>query len=419
MERATKLTRNEDGSVTASYADSTSKASTVKLSTGSSSKSSRSSGSSSSRSSSSSSSGSNGATKVMVRNGYTITATPTKTGYESPNYDHEEPYTDAFGNVRYYPADQYGNSTGAWHSNLIVPDYSKKPADQSYGSYFSDLNFGYNQEYEDQYVYYRPASMVPTITIRKNDSSGSSGSGSGGSSVSSYQGGGIAAMRGDSGYDSDGGGIFYGSSGNYGYGSYLDAQNVLIDAQISAILSQLNSGKQTINQMAGDAARQAYINMKTTENALPQAMAAAGQSGGLTQSALLDLYTNYERSRNDIELDRNNQLAEIENTAAQAEAEGNIQKAQAALDYQKQLLDQAYQQQLMRQEYQQELGLLAAKNGYSARSTAVDQADAQLMMLEAQEALEQGGNVEDWLNEYRSYLSQSQLDTILNRYWNS
>src|SRR5699024_6022568 len=110
-----------------------------------------------------------------------------------------------------------------------------------------------------------------------------------------------------------------------------------------------------------------------TENALPQAMAAAGQSGGMTQSALLDLYTNYERSRNDIELDRNNQLAEIENTAAQAEAEGNIQKAQAALDYQKQLLDQAYQQQLMRQEYQQELGLLAAKNGYSARSTAVDQ----------------------------------------------
>ena len=139
----------------------------------------------------------------------------------------------------------------------------------------------------------------------------------------------------------------------------------------------------------------------------------------MTQSALLDLYTNYERSRNDIELDRNNQLAEIENTAAQAEAEGNIQKAQAALDYQKQLLDQAYQQQLMRQEYQQELGLLAAKNGYSARSTAVDQAYAQLMMLEAQEALEQGGNVEDWLNEYRNYLSQSQLDTILNRYWNS
>ena len=257
MATAIKLTRNEDGSVTASYADSTSKASTVKLSTGSSSKSSRSSGSSSSRSSSSSSSGSNGATKVMVRNGYTITATPTKTGYESPNYDHEEPYTDAFGNVRYYPADQYGNSTGAWHSNLIVPDYSKKPADQSYGSYFSDLNFGYNQEYEDQYVYYRPASMVPTITIRKNDSSGSSGSGSGGSSVSSYQGGGIAAMRGDSGYDSDGGSVSYGSSGSYGYGSYLDAQNVLIDAQISAILSQLNSGKQTINQMAGDAARQA------------------------------------------------------------------------------------------------------------------------------------------------------------------
>ncbi len=409
--KAIKLTRNEDGSVTASYANSSSSGSAKKVTV----------------QGPSSSSG----IRTTQRNGYTITASPTRTGYDSPNYDHDEPYEDAYGNIKYYPADRYGNSTGGWHSNLVVPDYSKKADNQSYADYFSDLNFGYNQEYEDDHVYYRPASMVPTITIRKNGSSSyNSGSRSEQSDDyygSSYYKGGVAALmadrRGES-FSSSREPVY---SGGNRPNSYLDSQNALIEAQLEALLSQINSAKTAVSQQADDAARQAYINLKSSENTLPQSLSAAGQSGGLAQSALLDLYTNYERSRNDIQRDRMNQLAEIENTMSQARADGNIQKAQAALDYQKQQAEQEYQKELLRlkaeqqqalsrQQHLQEMQKLSTKNNLQRTMSLENEVEEELIMSEAFESLISSRDIDSWRREYNGILDAGQINQILRQF---
>ena len=416
--KAIRLKRNDDGSVTASYADSSSSAKRVVI------KNSGSSGSSGTSKSSGSSSG----VRTVQRNGYTITASPTRTGYDSPRYDHEEPYEDAYGNIKYYPADKYGNSTGDWHSNLVVPDYSKKSPNQSYADYFADLNFGYNQEYEDDYVYYRPASKVPTITIRKNGSSSSSSSGSSRDSESSSYGGGVAALRAARQAASSGSSWepSY-SGGSSPSGNYLNSQNALIEAQLEALLSQINSTKTAVSQQADDAARQAYINLKSSENTLPQSLSAAGQSGGLAQSAMLNLYTNYERSRNDIQRDRMNQLAEIENTMSQAKADGNIQKAQAALDYQKQQAEQEYQKELLRlkaeqqqalsrQQHLQEMQQISAKNNSQRALSLESEVEEELILSEAYESLVSSGDISSWRREYAGILNDSQLNQILRQF---
>lgn len=258
------------------------------------------------------------------------------------------------------------------------------------------------------------------IVIKKASPSSKSGSGSSGDS--GYYGGGVAALRAarqgyydyDDGYD----------GGNSS--SYLSAQNALIDAQLEAVLSQISSARTAVSQQSDDAARQAYVNLRSSENALPQKLSAAGQSGGMAQSAMLDLYTNYERSRNDIQRDRINQLAEIDNTMAQARANGGIQKAQAALDYQKQQAQQQYQRELLRlkaaqqqalsrQQHLQEMEQISARNSWQGRSLE-DEAEEELVLSEAFESLSASGDIGQWRREYEGILSGSQINQLVRQF---
>lgn len=238
----------------------------------------------------------------------------------------------------------------------------------------------------------------------------------------SYYGGGLAALK-----AARLAAKSYEDSYNRYYDRYMEYQNDLIDAQLDALLSQINSAKSAVSQQADDAARQAYVNLRSSENTLPQKLSAAGQSGGLAQSALVDLYTNYERSRSDIQRDRMNRFAEIDNTMSQARASSNIQKAQAALELQKQQAEQQYQKELLRikaaqqqalsrQQHLQEMQQLSARSRLQRSTALEDEAEAELVLTEALESLSVSGDVDRWEREYSGILSSGQLERVLRQY---
>ncbi len=267
------------------------------------------------------------------------------------------------------------------------------------------------------------APKAKRVVVKKASSSGTQGQTSSryDDYSSSYYGGGIGALRASrpSYSESTGSGV--------DTKKYLESQNALIDAQINALLGQINAAKSTVTQQADDAARQAYINLKSSENALPQTLSAAGQSGGMAQSALLGLYTNYERSRNDIQRDRMNQLAEIDNTMTQAKASGDIQKAQAALDLQKEQMEQDYQKELLRmkaeqqqalswQQHLQDMDQITARNSMQRSRSLMKEVEEELMLSEAFESLASSGDIDGWQREYAGILDGSQMNWILRQY---
>ena len=109
------------------------------------------------------------------------------------------------------------------------------------------------------------------------------------------------------------------------YNAMADAQAASIEAQLSALLNEMDLQKDNTNSAYDDIARQAYINSRQSEMALPQQLAAQGITGGAAESTLLGLAANYENNLYDNEKARQSQLAEIANNELQARLNANTQ----------------------------------------------------------------------------------------------
>lgn len=124
-----------------------------------------------------------------------------------------------------------------------------------------------------------------------------------------------------------------------------DAYNKAASAQKSAYdnnVSQLNNATE-------DALREAYINRMLSQRNLQQQLSAQGISGGASETTQASMLNNYQDSRNDLEKERMQQLANLQQT---------YQNNMAALEQQR-----ASGQSASLGQYQLALSNLAANNG--------------------------------------------------------
>ena len=144
------------------------------------------------------------------------------------------------------------------------------------------------------------------------------------------------------------------------YQAMADAQAASREAQLSAILNELGLQRDDVNQAYDDMAREAYINSRQNEMALPQQLAAQGITGGAAESTLLGLATNYENNLYDNEKSRQNQLASIANSEINARLTADAEIA-------------AMQAQANQVAFDAYLNQIAAQNAYNQWAFEVGQ----------------------------------------------
>ena len=198
----------------------------------------------------------------------------------------------------------------------------------------------------------RPSSGGSTGGGSSSSSSSSShkGSSSGGSSY--------RPSRGDS----------YSSSSDRAYEEYqkaLEEQRAAAEAaqkaKVDAAVSKLEGQRPSIYQNAEAAAKQAYINKMLAQRDMAQQMTASGLSGGLSDSALIAMNSDYENSRNSILQNQSNALNELNTNINQVKAGGDLSLAEMQSQYQAALAQQAAQELQRQQELQNQMDLLAYK----------------------------------------------------------
>lgn len=116
------------------------------------------------------------------------------------------------------------------------------------------------------------------------------------------------------------------------YDKQAAAEKAAIDAYIQQTVNSLNAQKSDVNQNADEMARQAYISYMLSADKMPQALSAAGYSGGMADSQRLALESGLQNSQNEIALNRDNTLNGIDTAITNARLEGSIQGAQSQAD---------------------------------------------------------------------------------------
>jgi len=170
-----------------------------------------------------------------------------------------------------------------------------------------------------------------------------------------------------------------------GYAEALSAIKAAIAAEVEQAVSGLSSRMSSVNVSSDELARQAYISYMKSKNTLPQSMSANGYTGGLADSALLNLDLSLQNSRSDIESRRIKSLDELSEAIASAQLSGaselarsssdiNLSAAQAWQDYIRSESDRIYNDYLR----SQESAKAAAKaEADSAKAEAAAAADAE------------------------------------------
>ena len=205
---------------------------------------------------------------------------------------------------------------------------------------------------------------------------------------------------------------------NMGYlnEAYANRSNLLQQSYNDA-LAQLqasyDSGARGVNRNADSAQQQAYINYMMSKRDLPQALAAQGLTGGMSESALAGMYNSYGNNRNTIDRGWNDSLATLLDTL-------NSNKSTALQNYNNQLSadDQqkmAYQLQLEQALANQSAEILQNKydtlqnldNTYTQQMLALQQAQAEAAAKAASRSYSSGGG--------NSSVSTSQGDTDITK----
>lgn len=107
------------------------------------------------------------------------------------------------------------------------------------------------------------------------------------------------------------------------YDKIAALQEQAIQNQLSMTQAQLQAAQQTANSEYDDLAREAYINMRLGQNALPQQLSALGISGGGSESANLKLQTNYQNNLHTSEQQRAQMLKDFALQGLQAQTQAN------------------------------------------------------------------------------------------------
>lgn len=131
---------------------------------------------------------------------------------------------------------------------------------------------------------------------------------------------------------------------NTSYNNQLTTLKGNYDSTLAQLQGNYDQGSAGVNRNADSAQQQAYINYMMGKRDLPQQMAAQGLSGGAAESTMAGMYNSYGNSRNAIDTDRNQSLAELlhnlnnsKESALQA-YNGQVSDAESArLAYQMQL----------------------------------------------------------------------------------
>lgn len=113
------------------------------------------------------------------------------------------------------------------------------------------------------------------------------------------------------------------------YSGISAAEQAALNAAIKSGIAGLESQKSGVTQSADEAARQAYIGYMQSQKAMPQALSAAGYSGGMADSQRLALDTTLQNNQKDIFLNRDNALNDIDTAIQKTRLEGSIQGAQS------------------------------------------------------------------------------------------
>lgn len=167
------------------------------------------------------------------------------------------------------------------------------------------------------------------------------------------------------------------------------ANNAAAAATRKAILA-LEQQKSKLDQQYKGMYEQLYINRRMNEKALPEQLAAMGYTGGLTESALLQLQNNYQNNVRQGEVARMQGVLDLDAAIAEAQLTGDLERANALMELSGQYYtNYAQAMQLLQQQQNAqrereaenawvllENGIMPNANGLAAMGLTAEQAQA-------------------------------------------
>lgn len=111
------------------------------------------------------------------------------------------------------------------------------------------------------------------------------------------------------------------------------ANQAAAQQRTQATVDSINANKEGINSDFEKAQKENYINRVLQQNQMEDYLAAMGYSGGMAESTMQGINSNYENNRQNALSERDSALREIDRLAAEAQATGNSDLAEIANNY--------------------------------------------------------------------------------------
>lgn len=166
--------------------------------------------------------------------------------------------------------------------------------------------------------------------------------------------------------------------------SILDNYNSAVEDNNSAIAAAYNYQKRQNEQDAEDNARALYVQRMIAEKSLPEQLASQGISGGLTESTMAEIHSNYQNAYNDNQQNLSNVNAQLENSKQQALASNNMAAAQYVSQIQQTTLQLQQSALEAQRAYELSLSQMAQARNESDRAYAMQMAQYNLDMANQQ-----------------------------------
>lgn len=126
---------------------------------------------------------------------------------------------------------------------------------------------------------------------------------------------------------------YSGSYGNNAYNMQVDALRQAMGSNKDALEDSFYANKRALRAATLDGQRQAYVNQQKALRNLPQTMAAAGYTGGITESTAANIANEYQNAWNDYERAEAQELARLQadlaNGIANVDTKYNVEIANA------------------------------------------------------------------------------------------
>ncbi|MBR5485163.1 MAG: hypothetical protein IKV41_01470 [Oscillospiraceae bacterium] len=174
-----------------------------------------------------------------------------------------------------------------------------------------------------------------------------------------------------------------------------------LQKQVDNAVDELESQKDVVAKQYEDSAAQAYVQNMLSKKNINQQLAAQGLNGGMTESALVKLDTQYGNNLNNLQDAYNQNINQIDRDIQTTKNNMDITLAQNAAQYEQNMANIALQQAQAQRAYEQQMAQLQWQ---AQQQAAADERELQskLAIIAAQQAYKQGGN--------DSYPSSKQFD---------